>query len=161
MNDNPDSCIHVRKIGVTATSLLAEIHQKCFENTIEQTWNEKDFISIFSIKDTEAYIISVYDDPIGLALIRKTIDEAEIITFCILPKWSNNGYATHLLEWVINDLQQQSIKRLFLEVREDNQAAIRLYSKCSFTKIGRRKGYYNNHQKGQIDALVLQRQLIV
>ena len=57
-------------------------------------------------------------------------------------------------------MQPRSIKRLFLEVRENNDAAIKLYKKCSFKTIGRRKGYYSSHQADNIDALVMQYQLI-
>ncbi|MDG1996670.1 MAG: GNAT family N-acetyltransferase, partial [Emcibacteraceae bacterium] len=61
-----------------------------------------------------------------------------------------------LLEWIIKDLQGNSFEKIFLEVRENNVAAIRLYKKNSFDIIGRRIGYYqiNKHQK--IDALVMQ-----
>ncbi len=64
-----------------------------------------------------------------------------------------------LLEWIGKRLQTQSFKRLFLEVRENNEAAIRLYKKCSFKIIGRRKGYYNSSREEKADALVMQNEL--
>ncbi len=146
----------VSKMGVTAAALLAKLYALSFKNMPEQIWDEGAFQELFKIPGTAGYVIEKSDQPIGFILIRKLHDEVEIITFCILPKWCNNGYATFLLEWVIKRLQQQAIKRVFLEVRENNRAAIRLYEKCSFEQIGRRKGYYNNHQGEKIDAIVMQ-----
>jgi len=153
--------IEVIEIGIEGAELLREIHGAVFAKLPEQAWSKNDFQDMFSIMGTKAYVMSENKIPVGFILLREVMGEVEIITFCILPKWRNKGYATFLLEWIIKKLQLQSIKRLFLEVREDNDAAIALYNKCSFKAIGRRKGYYNNHKGGKIDALVMQCDLIV
>jgi [ribosomal protein S18]-alanine N-acetyltransferase len=149
----------IKEFGVESAALLAELHSRSFTDVPEKVWNENDFSKLFSIAGTKSYVICLDDEPIGFILIRKLIDEAEIITFCILPKWCRNGYATVLLEWVIKKLQLRSVKRLFLEVRENNNAALKLYKNFSFVIIGRRKGYYGHHNGTVIDALVMQLQL--
>mgnify|MGYP000100198204 CR=1 FL=1 len=152
--------IHVVQMGVESTNLLSTIHNEAFKNTSEQKWGQKTFQKLCNFVGTSVYAICLDDKPIGFAVIRKVLDEAEIITFCILPKWCKNGYATYLLEWIIDTLQTQSVKRLFLEVRENNDAAIRLYKKCSFKIIGCRKGYYQGRHGEKTDAHVMQIQLI-
>ncbi|MCP5382537.1 MAG: ribosomal protein S18-alanine N-acetyltransferase [Kordiimonadaceae bacterium] len=151
--------ISISELGIEGAELLSVIHKEAFYGEYEQKWEAQDFIELFSIPGTVSYLISFDGQPIGFILIRSIEDEAEIITFCILPKWFRNGYASYLLEWVINTLQKQSVKRLFLEVRENNDAAIKLYQKCSFKIIGRRKGYYKGHHGEITDALVMQIQL--
>ncbi len=153
--------IDIGEVGIESAELLSEIHFSVFENLAEQAWSKKEFQDLFSIKGTQAYVICLKSNPIGFALLREVAKEVEIITFCILPNWGNNGYATLLLEWIINKLQLQSFKQLFLEVRENNVVAIKLYEKCDFKQVGRRKGYYDNHQGGKLDALVMQCDLIV
>ncbi len=153
--------ISVDEMECDCAKLLAEIHKQSFVKTDEQIWSESDFEELLKVPGTKAIIMSRNDVPVGFSLVRGMHDEAEIITFCILPKWCDNGYATLLLEWIIKGLQRQSIKRLFLEVRENNEAAIRLYKKCSFKTIGRRKGYYNSSQSENADALVMQCELDV
>lgn len=152
--------ITINEIGVSASELLAEIHRKSFQNSVEKSWTSKEFVDLFSTNGTKCYLINDLSEPIGFSLIRSVVDEAEIITFCVLPNWCKNGYATLLLEWVIKELQDGSFKRLFLEVRENNKEALGLYKKCSFDIVGRRKGYYNNHQGVNFDALVMQRDLV-
>lgn len=147
-------------MGAESAKLLASIHKEAFRDAPEQKWDYKTFLNFYEFDGTTSYVICLEDQPIGFAVIRAVFDESEIITFCILPKWYKNGYATHLLEWIIGTLQMQSIKRLFLEVRENNDAAIRLYKKCSFKIIGRREGYYQGHPGNKTDALIMQIQLI-
>jgi len=151
--------ISISEVGVEGAALLSVIHKEAFYSEYVQQWQQKDFVELLSIPGTVSFLISNVDQPIGFILIRNIKDEAEIITFCILPKWCRNGYATYLLEWVISRLQKQSVKRFFLEVNENNDAAIKLYQKCSFKIIGRRKGYYKGHHGLKTDALVMQIQL--
>ncbi|MBT5072910.1 MAG: ribosomal protein S18-alanine N-acetyltransferase [Kordiimonadaceae bacterium] len=151
--------ITIDEMTVEGAELLASVHEICFENSPEQAWQKHEFQSLFNVTGTISYVMSINGQPIGFILVREILDEAEILTFCILPKWCNNGYATYLLEWIIKKLQLQSFKRLFLEVRENNDAAIKLYKKCTFKVIGRRKGYYRGHQGDKIDALVMHYEL--
>ena len=147
------------EMAVEGSELLSSIHIICFENSSEQAWRKEEFQSLFKIAGTISYVMSIKDQPIGFILVRKIQGEAEILTFCILPIWCNKGYASTLLEWVIKKLQQKSFNRLFLEVRENNNAALKLYKKYSFKVVGRRKGYYNSHQGDKIDALVMHYEL--
>ncbi len=155
-----DQC-DIIEMDSNASDLLSILHEGAFAKMPEQAWSGQEFQQLFLISGTKSYVINKDQQPIGFILLRNLIDEAEIITFYILPDCCNNGYATLLLEWIIKKLRGQSFKRLFLEVRNNNNAAIRLYKKCSFEIIGRRKGYYNSHHGNKIDAFVMQRQLIV
>ena len=143
-----------------SAELLASIYAQAFENAPEQKWGYKELHELLSVTGTTSFVICRDGEPVGFALLRVIAGEGELITLCILPKWCNNGYATTLLEWITDTMQLRSIKRLFLEVRENNEAAIKLYKKGSFKTIGRRKGYYSSHQAENIDALVMQYQLI-
>ncbi|MCC3862354.1 ribosomal protein S18-alanine N-acetyltransferase [Pseudemcibacter aquimaris] len=152
--------IGVISMGVSSADLISQIHEEVFLGAPEQSWTKSEFESMFAISGTECFIIKNNDKPLGFSLVRSVADEAEIITFCILPNHTKNGYATLLLEWIVKELQKRALNRLFLEVRENNIAAIKLYKKCLFDIIGRRKGYYHNHQGEKIDAIVMQRCLV-
>lgn len=152
--------VEILKIREEGSALISELHSNAFRNSAEQNWSDQAFKEMFSVKGTVCYLIKRDELPLGFGFIRQVAGEAEIITFCILPNECKNGYATLLLEWIIKDLQRQSIKRLFLEVRENNDAALGLYKKCSFDTIGRRKGYYSNQHGENTDAIVMHLVLI-
>jgi ribosomal-protein-alanine N-acetyltransferase len=46
-------------------------------------------------------------------------------------------------------------KRIFLEVAEDNEAALALYRKLGFQEVGRRKRYYARRDGEPADALTM------
>ena len=47
------------------------------------------------------------------------------------------------------------LKAIFLEVGEDNPAAIALYRAAGFGQVGRRPGYYRRKDTGRIAALIM------
>ena len=91
--------------------------------------------------------LAIWDEPGGLAafiIIRRVLDEAEILKIAVAERSRRQGVGCNLLARAIADLHRQGIKKIFLEVRASNQAAISLYQKCKFSPIGRRYNYYND-----------------
>lgn len=67
---------------------------------------------------------------------KKTLHNCELSLY-VLKDYSNKGLGTLLLDYSINYSRiSQVIKNIFLEVREDNAYAIKLYDKYGFKKVG-------------------------
>lgn len=79
-------------------------------------------------------------------------DEAELLKVSVAPAHRRRGIGRALLADVFTGAIQAGARRLFLEVREGNQAARALYAGAGFTEMSRRKGYYHDPPD---DALVL------
>ncbi len=79
-------------------------------------------------------------------------EEAHMLNLAVHPGWRKKGLATQLLGRVIELLTQRNAAHFYLEVRESNDDAIKLYKKFGFEMIGRRKRYY---VKTNEDALVM------
>ena len=47
------------------------------------------------------------------------------------------------------------VRRIFLEVSEQNPAAIALYEAAGFERIGRRENYYRSKTKDAVAALIM------
>ena len=84
------------------------------------------------------------------------MDEGEVANLAVAPDARGQGIGSALLEGLLADAASRGVTRVFLEVRESNQRARRLYSAAGFTEIGRRKRYYRNPVE---DALILRRTL--
>jgi ribosomal-protein-alanine N-acetyltransferase len=91
----------------------------------------------------------------GLLIARKAGDEAEILTFGVVPSCRNRGLGTVLLQTAIARLRASGAKRLFLEVADGNEAALRLYRSCGAAPVGRRQGYYAHGADAAIFSLAL------
>ncbi len=79
--------------------------------------------------------------------------ELQIQNLATSPDFRRRGIGQMLVEYVITRSGRAGLLSAWLEVREDNQAAINLYTGCGFEVQGRRKKYY---QDGE-DALLLGR----
>ncbi len=96
-------------------------------------------------------VIGLLDPRGGLALLRVTADEAEILTIGVVPKMRRRGIAAALLREAIARATKLGAQTLFLEVGLSNRAARQLYERAGFSEAGRRRAYYANGE----DALIL------
>jgi ribosomal-protein-alanine N-acetyltransferase len=90
----------------------------------------------------------------AFAVYQQVLDEATLMNLVVHPKWQRQGFAYRLLQKTLATLYARGIKCCFLEVRESNLAAIRLYEKTGFSIDGQRKNYYPAHD-GRETALLM------
>ena len=89
---------------------------------------------------------------VGFAAFHQVLDEADLRNLAVAPEYRRRGVARALLEAACHRLQQAGTKRLFLEVRVSNEAALALYHALGFVLHSRRKNYYRDPDE---DAYVL------
>lgn len=92
----------------------------------------------------------------GYAGCRYVLDEAEVMNIAVLDSVRRQGGAQRLLNAMLRELKRLKLRRLSLEVREHNLAALSLYEKNGFIPCGRVKGYYPDNGE---DALIMALQL--
>ena len=70
-------------------------------------------------------------------------DEAEITNVAVDKDFRRIGVGKGLIEKLKEVGIEKGIKSFFLEVREGNEAARKLYEKCGFKEVGVRRGFYS------------------
>ncbi len=80
----------------------------------------------------------------------KAADEGEIRKIAIAPNYRRKCLATQLLKTALQHLARHNITSCFLEVRQNNKAALGLYQKYRFKEVGIRKKYYTLPQDNAI-----------
>lgn len=73
--------------------------------------------------------------------------EVEILNIAVVPEFRRLGFARALLD---NLLSAPGV--FFLEVRESNEPALRLYGQSGFHEVARRTNYYEEPEE---DAIVM------
>ena len=68
--------------------------------------------------------------------------EAEILDLAVRIAHRRQGIASFLLRGFLQATRELGIRQIFLEVRESNVAARRLYERCGFIISGHRKSYF-------------------
>jgi len=93
----------------------------------------------------------------GAMLAERILDEMHLLQLAVHPSWRRRGLARALLAKLE---EEPGIRRLLLEVRPSNRAAIALYRACRWRLIGKRRGYYAATQSHPAeDALVFVKEL--
>lgn len=104
----------------------------------------------------EDFSFDILDDKCFIIFKIVSEEEAEIIDIGTLPEHRQQGLATLILNETLKDLQDIGVNTIYLEVAEDNLAAINLYEGCGFKQYNIRNGYYNVNGK-RIDALLMKK----
>jgi [ribosomal protein S18]-alanine N-acetyltransferase len=125
---------------------LAAIHGEAFD----APW---DAGSLRDLIDRPGAVLEAEVD--GFILVQVAGDEAEILTLAVRPSARRRGLARALTERVTARVASLGVRRLFLEVAEDNAAARALYAALGFEAAGRRPHYYARVGGGRVDALLL------
>tara|TARA_Y100000590_G_scaffold453176_1_gene597756 strand:- start:504 stop:932 length:429 start_codon:yes stop_codon:yes gene_type:complete len=133
---------------------LLEIHKI-------ETFN---FITPWTINQFSAYIkdessINVlYENEMKIAgyIFGQIIDNVyHLYKISVVPFLKNQGIATQLLDFLINESKELNLTAIYLEVNASNKFAIKLYSKFGFVNIAVRKNYYQNNEDAILYNLIL------
>ena len=90
----------------------------------------------------------------GYAILMPLVDEAELLTIGVAAAQQRKGLGRTMLREMLQLARDEKMKRMFLEVRPSNEAAIALYRSAGFAEVGVRRGYYQD-ASGSEDALVM------
>ena len=88
----------------------------------------------------------------GYAVAHHAADEAEILNLGVAPAQRRRGLGRALVVRLMALLADRGVRAVYLEVRESNDAARRLYQQLGFRDVGRRPGYYRRPVE---DAVIL------
>lgn len=100
------------------------------------------------------------EHPIGFTLCRMVLDESELLLVAVMPRARGLGLGGVLLGQALKDSRNRGCSRMFLEVRENNQAARNLYHNQGFFDVGRRPDYYLGRDGKRYPAITMQRNIL-
>ena len=131
---------------------IAGLEAICFEG--EDPWSEGAFRNeIVDNHDKTLYLVAEADGKIaGYMGVWRILDEGHITNVAVSPACRRNHIAEALISEMIRLTSEGGTTSWTLEVRVDNEPAIRLYEKMGFRSEGVRPGYY---EYDGTDALIM------
>ena len=118
----------------------------CYEldlNTIS-LWTKKQWKNEFKKSGIKVFALSLSSLIIGICVFQLVLDEAQINYFVIQKKFREKGFGSFLMSYIIERCKKLKIKKLLLEVSENNSSAEKFYSHFDFYTVGIRKNYYKD-----------------
>lgn len=119
-------------------------------NSFSTPWSEK---AIRESMDagTIFYVACLNDKIVGYMGLSKIVGEGYVTNIAVLPEYRRLGIGEKILGYVIDNTKAE-LEFISLEVRVSNIAAISLYEKFGFERVGLRKRFYTNPQE---DAIIM------
>lgn len=96
---------------------------------------------------------------LGFTLARAASDEVELLLIAVDSHVRSRGIGRLLIEKVMEDARHRGASELYLEVRENNIPARRLYQSMGFIDVGRRVNYYTGANGDRFSAITMQQKL--
>lgn len=123
--------------------------------TFSTPWRPRTFRGLL---DREGVVLRVLahagDEVVGYTVLWCIGGHGELANIAVREDLRGRGLGSVLLDDALRQAARHGVSRLYLEVRESNEAARAMYAARGFDTVGRRRGYYERPRE---DALVLVR----
>ncbi len=144
--------VEVRRARTEDLPRILEVERAAFSTP----WSEASFRTLMPLSRVIVRVAELDGRVVGHGVVWRVADEGELANLAVDPEMHGHGVGRILLDQLLTEARDAGITHVFLEVRESNQPARRLYSSRGFREVGLRPGYY---QRPTEDALVLRLEL--
>ena len=107
-------------------------------------WSKKQWTNEFKKEGTKIFGLLNANLVIGVCVFQVVIDEAQINYFVVNQKYRRKGFGSYFMSYLINKSERLNLKKLLLEVSQNNLTAERFYSRFDFSTVGIRKNCYKD-----------------
>lgn len=122
--------------------VIAQLEQMCFTSC----WSEEQFrYELEENPFSHLYKVEINGKIVGYLVYWITFETAQLCKIAIAPNYRRQGIAQALMKQLIGAAREAQCEFITLEVRVSNQAAIALYERFGFERVGTRKSYYQDN----------------
>ncbi|MBN2124110.1 MAG: ribosomal protein S18-alanine N-acetyltransferase [Deltaproteobacteria bacterium] len=115
-------------------------------------WSRNAFIQELTNPVSHLWVVPIDQSVAGYICFWMFDSEIQLIDIAVHPEKRGQGFGYFLLSNMIETGVAKGIRSVWLEVRESNQPAKRLYQRFHFEDVGRRPRYYRDTNE---DAIVM------
>ncbi|MCL6481675.1 MAG: ribosomal protein S18-alanine N-acetyltransferase [Firmicutes bacterium] len=142
-----EGLIVIRPLGADDLEAVLQIQAQCPEIV---AWSRAAYAPVVC-GNYRGWVAVTGPQVLGFLVSRQTLEEAEILNLAVRPEARRLGLGSQLLARALEEARRAGVRRVGLEVRASNVAAIRFYERHGFRLQGRRRDYYSNPRE---DALL-------
>lgn len=127
---------------------VAEIERLCFA----EPWSEVSLRDSIASPYSRFFVHTEGNEVTGYIGLYAVAGEGSVTNVAIHPLHRKKGIGCALVQNAVKIGEKESLEYITLEVRESNTPARKLYEKCGFQVMGKRKDFYSSPRE---DAIIM------
>ena len=128
----------LREMLIDDLEQVMEIERELFH----VPWTREGFFTFLTREDAMFLVVEEKEQILGYCGLLMVLDEGDITNVAVRPDHRKKGIADAILTDVLSESQKRGARTIYLEVRESNLPAQKLYEKHGFVSCGIRKNFY-------------------
>jgi len=139
--------LNIRPMTLEDVDKVNELEKKIFTNP----WSRNSIKqNVIYTHVCHSYVAETEAEIAGYTIGWIVEDELHIANLAVEPELRRKKIAESLMRTVLEEGEKAGCTYAYLEVRESNEAAIKLYEKLGFIKNGMRKNYYPDNNENAL-----------
>jgi ribosomal-protein-alanine N-acetyltransferase len=118
-------------------------------------WTRGNFVDSLAAGYVAQLLVGEDGRLLGYFVALPGVEEMHLLNLCVAPAEHGKGHARFMLDALVGHCRARRASWLWLEVRESNARARRIYERYGFEHVGMRKGYYPAGPRRREDAHVM------
>jgi ribosomal-protein-alanine N-acetyltransferase len=146
--------LEIRPMTTADLSAVLEIEKALFPI---DAWTDALFLAeLAEVTISRDVSVAILDSQlVGYASFRYVGKQGDVNTVAVASDQQGKGIGTALMDWLESQAVLRNVREIFLEVRSDNEAAIKMYATRGYERIDIRRNYYGN----TIDANIMRKRV--
>lgn len=142
-------CLHAMQAGDVEAVLAIE------QRAYEFPWSRGNFIDSLSAGYLAQVLRSADGTLLGYFLAMQGVAELHLLNITVLPECQGQGLARLMLDALQTLARAHGCEQIWLEVRQGNERARRVYARYGFAEVGLRRAYYPAAEGRREDAVLM------
>ncbi|MGN1112097.1 MAG: ribosomal protein S18-alanine N-acetyltransferase [Acutalibacteraceae bacterium] len=131
--------LEFEKMNQSHISAIAEIERQCFS----KPWSENAIAAELDNESAHFYVAKLNGEVVGYIGMHCAADECYIANVGVLKDYRRMGVGSALVKYASDKAKEMKMSFISLEVRPSNTAAVRIYERFGFERVGLRKDFYS------------------
>ena len=146
--------LEIRPMTTADLSAVLEIEKALFPI---DAWTDVLFLAeLAEVSISRDVSVAILDSQlVGYASFRYVGKQGDVNTVAVASDQQGKGIGSALMDWLESQAVLRNVREIFLEVRSDNEAAIKMYATRGYERIDIRRNYYGN----TIDANIMRKRV--
>ncbi len=139
----------IRRMTFDDIAIIIELERGLFR----EPWSELMFMEEINTNGSYVLCETGNNSIVGYVCGWRVMDEFHITNLGVAKDYQKQGLGSELVQYIIDHMIRQGLKKFYLEVRQSNVPALLLYVKFGFNITGIKKEYYKNPQEDAIQMM--------